>query len=90
MSKYDNPAFDDHDIEIDLTPPSVGAQYHPAETEDVLLTLRDYFAKNRPQLVRFIIEHSACKDPAELACRALIVTGWLDLKTRGFAKLKSK
>jgi hypothetical protein len=56
----------------------------------VLLTLRDYFAKNRPQLVRFIIEHSACKDPAELACRALIVTGWLDLKTRGFAKLKSK
>ena len=41
MSKYDNPAFDDHDIEIDLTPPSVGAQYHPAETEDVLLALRD-------------------------------------------------
>jgi hypothetical protein len=58
--------------------------------KSVLLTLRDYFAKNRPQLVRFIIEHSACKDPAELACRALIVTGWLDLKTRGFAKLKSK
>jgi len=41
VSQYDNPSFDDHDIEIDLTPPSVGAQYHPAETEDVLLTLRD-------------------------------------------------
>lgn len=58
--------------------------------KSVLLTLRDYFAKNRPQLLRFIIEHSACKDPAELACRTLIVTGWLDLKTRGLAKLKSK
>ena len=41
MSQYDNPTFDDHDIDIDLTPPSVGAQYHPAETEDVRLTLRD-------------------------------------------------
>ena len=54
--------------------------------KSVLLTLRDYFAKNRPQLVRFMIEHSACKDPGELACRALIVTGWLDLKTRGLDK----
>lgn len=47
MSQYDNPAFDDHDIEIDLTPPSVGAQYHPAETEDVLLTLRDMIENAR-------------------------------------------
>ena len=47
MSNYDNPSFDDHDIELDLTPPSVGAQYHPAETEDVLLTLRDMIENAR-------------------------------------------
>ena len=47
MSQYDNPTFDDHDIDIDLTPPSVGAQYHPAETEDVLLTLRDMIENAR-------------------------------------------
>ena len=47
MSQYDNPSFDDHDIEIDLTPPSVGAQYHPAETEDLLLTLRDLIENAR-------------------------------------------
>ncbi len=47
MSHYDNPAFDDHDIDIDLTPPPVGAQYHPAETEDVLLTLRDMIENAR-------------------------------------------
>ncbi len=47
MSHYDNPTFDDHDIEIDLTPPSVGAQYHPAETEDLLLTLRDMIENAR-------------------------------------------
>jgi hypothetical protein len=32
--------YDDSD-NLDLTPPPVGAQYHPPETEDVLLTLRD-------------------------------------------------
>jgi len=47
VSQYDNPSFDDHDIEIDLTPPSVGAQYHPAETEDLLLTLRDLIENAR-------------------------------------------
>ncbi len=47
MSHYDNPTFDDQDIEIDLTPPSVGAQYHPAETEDLLLTLRDMIENAR-------------------------------------------
>ena len=47
MSHYDNPIFDDQDIEIDLTPPSVGAQYHPAETEDLLLTLRDMIENAR-------------------------------------------
>jgi cell division septum initiation protein DivIVA len=47
VSQFDNPAYDDHDIEIDLTPPSVGAQYHPAETEDVLLTLRDMIENAR-------------------------------------------
>jgi hypothetical protein len=33
--------YDDSDTDLDLTPPAVGAQYHPPETEDVLLTLRD-------------------------------------------------
>lgn len=47
MSHYDNPAFDDQDIDLDLTPPPVGAQYHPAETEDVLLTLRDLIENAR-------------------------------------------
>ncbi len=40
--------FDDHDLDIDLTPPPVGAQYHPAETEDVLLQLRDIIDAARP------------------------------------------
>ena len=56
--------------------------------KSVLLTLRDYCRKHRPQLIRFIVEHSACTDPREIACRALIVTGWLDLKTRGLDKPK--
>ena len=30
-----------NDEDLDLTPPPVGAQYHPAETEELLLTLRD-------------------------------------------------
>lgn len=47
MSHYDNPTFDDQEFEIDLTPPAVGAQYHPAETEDVLLTLRDMIENAR-------------------------------------------
>lgn len=46
MSHYDNPPYDD-DIELDLTPPPVGAQYHPAETEDLLLTLRDIIENAR-------------------------------------------
>ena len=36
------------DLDIDLTPPSLGAQYHPAETEDVLLQLRDVIEAARP------------------------------------------
>ena len=40
--------FDDPDLDIDLTPPVVGAQYHPAETEDVLLQLRDVIEAARP------------------------------------------
>ena len=40
--------YDDSELDIDLTPPSVGAQYHPAETEDVLLQLRDIIEAARP------------------------------------------
>lgn len=38
----------DAEIDIDLTPPPVGAQYHPAETEEVLLQLRDIIEAARP------------------------------------------
>ncbi|MBU6330068.1 MAG: hypothetical protein KGR18_08985 [Acidobacteria bacterium] len=34
--------------ELDLTPPAVGDQYHPAETENVLLELREVIANARP------------------------------------------
>ena len=40
--------FDDPELDIDLTPPTVGTQYHPAETEDVLLQLRDIIEAARP------------------------------------------
>jgi cell division septum initiation protein DivIVA len=40
--------FDDPEIEIDLTPPAVGSQYHPADTEEVLLQLRDVIEAARP------------------------------------------
>jgi cell division septum initiation protein DivIVA len=39
---------DDSDLEIDLTPPPVGSQYHPADTEEVLLQLRDVIEAARP------------------------------------------
>jgi cell division septum initiation protein DivIVA len=34
--------------ELDLTPPPVGSQYHPPETEEVLLQLRDVIEAARP------------------------------------------
>ncbi len=40
--------FDDPDYELDLTPPPVGSQYHPAETEEILLTLRQLISDARP------------------------------------------
>jgi hypothetical protein len=40
--------FDDPDLDIDLTPPPVGSQYHPADTEEVLLQLRDVIEAARP------------------------------------------
>ncbi|MCD9624966.1 ATP synthase F0 subunit B [Rhabdothermincola salaria] len=44
MSDFDP----ESDLDLDLTPPPVGAQYHPAETEDVLLHLRDIIDAARP------------------------------------------
>jgi len=41
---------DEHDAygdELDLTPPSVGTQYHPPETEDLLLSLRELIVTAR-------------------------------------------
>ncbi len=38
----------DADAELDLTPPPVGSQYHPPETEEVLLQLRDVIDAARP------------------------------------------
>ncbi len=40
--------YEDLDLDLDLTPPSVGAQYHPAETEDVLLQIRAVIENARP------------------------------------------
>jgi cell division septum initiation protein DivIVA len=40
--------YDDPELEIDLTPPAVGSQYHPADTEEVLLQLRDVIEAARP------------------------------------------
>ncbi|HEY6531385.1 MAG TPA: ATP synthase F0 subunit B [Acidimicrobiales bacterium] len=40
--------FDDSELDIDLTPPPVGSQYHPADTEEVLLQLRDVIEAARP------------------------------------------
>ena len=36
------------DDDLDLTPPPVGSQYHPAETEDVLLQIREIIDAARP------------------------------------------
>lgn len=44
MIDSDGMAYED---ELDLTPPPVGAQYHPAETEELLLTLRDMIENAR-------------------------------------------
>jgi predicted transcriptional regulator len=40
--------YEDLDLDLDLTPPSFGAQYHPAETEDVLLQIRAVIENARP------------------------------------------
>jgi hypothetical protein len=42
MSDYDR------DDDLDLTPPPLGSQYHPPETEEVLLQLRDVIDAARP------------------------------------------
>jgi cell division septum initiation protein DivIVA len=39
---------EDEDGELDLTPPAVGDQYHPAEAETLLVHLRDVIAGARP------------------------------------------
>lgn len=36
-----------YEEDLDLTPPPVGAQYHPAESEELLLTLRDMIENAR-------------------------------------------
>ncbi len=38
----------DFEPDLDLTPPPVGAQYHPPETEEVLMQLRDVIQAARP------------------------------------------
>ncbi|WP_334144618.1 hypothetical protein, partial [Rhabdothermincola sp.] len=42
MSDFDAPE------DLDLTPPPVGSQYHPPETEEVLLQLREVIEAARP------------------------------------------
>jgi len=36
------------DVDLDLTPPAIGDQYHPAETENVLIELRELIMGARP------------------------------------------
>jgi hypothetical protein len=38
----------DNDVDLDLTPPAIGDQYHPAETENVLMELRELILNARP------------------------------------------
>ena len=56
----------------------------------VLLTLELFIRQQRVELTKFIITHANCKDPAYLAYRCLLVTKWLELKTRDYANPKSK
>lgn len=46
MSDFDSD--DDPAADLDLTPPPVGAQYHPPQAEEVLLQLRDVIEAARP------------------------------------------
>ena len=48
MTEYDDGYDDGSGDDLDLTPPAVGDQYHPAETETVLLQLRDVIENARP------------------------------------------
>ncbi len=60
-------------------------------TEQAVLSTLDAFVRlHRVDLVKFIINDSDDKDHAEMAKRALIVSKWLELKTRDYANLKSK
>jgi hypothetical protein len=36
------------EVDLDLTPPTIGDQYHPAETENVLMELREVIMNARP------------------------------------------
>ncbi len=39
---------ENEDVDLDLTPPAIGDQYHPAETENVLMELRELIVNSRP------------------------------------------
>ena len=56
----------------------------------VLLTLEMFVRQKRAEFAKFISTYANCKDPAYLAYRCLLVTKWLELKTRGYANPKSK
>jgi hypothetical protein len=53
-----------------------------ATDKAVIATLEQFVRQHLVELLKFIITHTACKDPAELAHRALVITKWLELKTR--------
>lgn len=52
----------------------------------VLATLEKFVRQQRPALVKFIITHTDPKDPVDIARRALVISKWLELKTRDYAK----
>ena len=70
MNEPDGLHFDE---ELDLTPPTVGAQYHPAESEELLLTLRDMIenARDVPLSASSMISKEEALDLLDDALHAL-------------------
>lgn len=74
--KLVNAALDRADERIDQCAAAIATE------KAVLGTLEQFVRQHRLELVKFIITHTDCKDPVELAHRALVISKWLELKTR--------
>ena len=56
----------------------------------VLSTLAAFVRRHSVDFIKFIIADSHSEDHVELAKRALIVTKWLELKTRDYTRTNTK